>query len=361
VAEQTSVPNQILCPYCKRLITLPAVTLGSREKCPQCDIEFVVSSRLFPPQALDNSEDPTGGYGLQTTIPLKAPERALPSRANAAEQDAEVTGKKTTWRPMETPPLGLFFKGTFVFPFSAGPRGWFLILLMFCIAVAGSASLAVYFGNFPSDDLFSADKWFASALLTSFTLMTGLFGLFLFSSVCLTVLRDTAEGLEIFKNQQLGWYTEWVGEAVYFAANLFLGAAPAMILVFSLPVKPEMRLPIYLFSETFLFPIFLMSALESKSPVIPYSKPVWKSLWYAWHSWVLFYLLTLLIGEVFVYSLRVIPFGSVHIELAFISILFPFLIIVYFRLLGRLAWFCSGRFDEEIRARRSGFRTREED
>jgi hypothetical protein len=360
VTEETPVPNQILCPYCKRLITLPAITLGSKEKCPHCDIEFVVSSRLIP-QASENSEDTTEGYGLQTKIPLEAAENALLSQANAPEQDAEVAGKKTTWHPMETPPLVLFFKGTFVFPFSAGPRGWLFILLMLCITVTGSASLAVYFGSFPSNDIFSADKWFASALLSSLAIMLGLFGLFLFSTVCLTILRDTSEGMDKFKNQQLGWFTDWVGETAYLAANIFWGAAPAMILIYVLPIKPAMRLPIYLFSETFLFPIFLMSALESKSPVMPYSKPVWKSLWYAWHSWALFYLLTLLIGETFVYLLRVIPFGSIQMELVFISILLPFLLMVYFRLLGRLAWFCSGRFDEDVRIRGSGFRTREED
>ncbi|MGD0655746.1 MAG: hypothetical protein ABSA16_15520 [Thermoguttaceae bacterium] len=353
MAEETPVPNQILCPYCKRLITLPAITLGSKEKCPHCDIEFVVSSRLFPPQVSDNSDDPTEGYGLQTKLPLEAAEPTLLSQANALEQDAEIAGKKASWRPMETPSLGLFFKGTFIFPFSAGPRGWLLILLMLCIAVSGSASLAIYFGNFPSNTIFSADKWFASAMLSALTIMLGLFGLFLSSSVCLTIMRDTAEGMDKFKDQHLGWFTDWVGETAYLAANLFWGALPAVILIFLLPVRFDMRPPIYLFSETFLFPICLMSSLECKSSVTPYSKAVWKSLFYAWHAWALFYLLTLLIGELIVYLMRVIPFGDIRAELLFISVVLPFLLVVYFRLLGRLAWFCSGRFEEDARIRGS--------
>ncbi|MGD0384402.1 MAG: hypothetical protein ABSA77_12850 [Thermoguttaceae bacterium] len=108
MAEETPVPNQILCPYCKRLITLPAITLGSKEKCPHCDIEFVVSSRLIP-QPSENSNDATEGYGLQTKIPLEPAETTLLSQANALEQDAEIAGKKATWHPMETPPLGVFF------------------------------------------------------------------------------------------------------------------------------------------------------------------------------------------------------------------------------------------------------------
>lgn len=361
MAEETSAPNQILCPYCKRLITLPALTFGSKEKCPHCDIDFVVSSRLIH-QASDESEeeDVTGGYGVQVKIPEKVPGKAPLSMANVLEEDAEEAGKKASWRPMETPPLGLFFKGTFVFPFTAGPCGWYLTLFFLCCAVEAGVLLAIYLAGF-SGGWEIAGNWIACMILIAITIIIGVFTLLLASSICLVILRDTSNGIHKFKNQQIGWFTDWAGEAVYMAFSLFWGAAPAMILVFLLPIKLEARAPIYLFFETCLFPIFLMSALECKSPAMPYSKPVWKSLYYAWHAWALFYLLTLLIGETFVYLLRVVPFETIYIELAFVSGFLPFLLIVYFRLLGRLAWFCSGQFHEDIRLRRMEVGTRDED
>lgn len=362
MTEKTSAPNQILCPYCKRLITLPAISLGAKEKCPHCDIEFVVSSRLIPrPSEDEDAEDTMGGYGLQTTIPATTGGGVLPSDKITPQSETELAAEKPGWRPMATPPPGLLLKGTFSFPFAAGVWGWHLMLFLLAIAAVGSASMAVYFSTFPSDDIFSADKWFASALLSSLTLLLALFFLFLASAVCLTIFNDTSAGVGKFNNRQLGWFTDWFVDATYLVANLFYSAVPAMILIFVLPIKPEIRLPIYLFSEILLFPIFLMSASERKSPITIYSKPVWKSLWYAWHSWVLFYLLTLLIGETFVYSLRVIPFGNTQMEFLFIAIISPLLLIVYFRLLGRLGWFCSGQFDEDIKLRDSGFRTRGED
>jgi hypothetical protein len=351
VTEENSAPNQILCPYCKRLITLPAISFGAKEKCPHCDIEFVVSSRLIP-RASEDSEDPMGGYELKTQIPEKAREINRLYRPVVLEEDTETDEGKYTWHPMATPSLGLLFKGTFLFPFAAGARGWYLMLLMFCISAEASASLAMYFAGF-SGGWDVADKWIASMMFTSFSVLIGAFGILLASAICLTIMRNTSEGIYKFKDQQIGWFTEWFGETIYLVNGLFFGAAPVIILLFFLPVRPEMKLPIVLFSEIFLFPIFLMSSLECKSAVIPYSKPVWKSLWYAWHTWVLFYLLTLLIGETFLYLLRVIPFKDLQTELIFISVLLPFLIIVYFRLLGRLAWFCSGRSDEEVRVRRS--------
>ena len=101
--------------------------------------------------------------------------------------------------------------------------------------------------------------------------------------------------------------------------------------------------------------------LENDSVATPYSKPVWRSLWYAWHAWVLFYLLTLLVGETFVYLLRLIPFQEHRLEIIFLSVILPFFLMVYFRLLGRLTWFCSGRFDEDIGLRDSEYRTSRED
>ncbi|MGA2062948.1 MAG: hypothetical protein ABSG67_20940 [Thermoguttaceae bacterium] len=322
----------------------------------------MVSSRLIP-RASENEdeEDAMGGYGLQTIIPATSGGGVLPSDKKAPQSETELAEEKPSWRPMATPPPGLLLRGTFSFPFAAGVWGWHLMLLLLAIAAVGSALMAVYFSTFPSDDIFSADKWFASALLSSLTLLLGLFFLFLLSAVCLTIFHDTSAGVEKFNNRQLGWFTDWFVDASYLVANLFYGAAPAMILIFVLPIKPEIRLPIYLFCEILLFPVFLMSASERKSPIMIYSKPVWKSLWYAWHSWVLFYLLTLLIGETFVYSLRVIPFGNMQMEFIFISVISPLLIIVYFRLLGRLGWFCSGQFDEDISVWGSEYRTSRED
>jgi hypothetical protein len=352
VTKETSQQNQIVCPYCKRTITLPAVSLGTTEKCPHCDIEFVVSSRLVKETTepvVDTVPDFVDGYDLQVKPAETGPRNVPRFRTPAVDEDPDAAAEAASWRPMSTPPLGLFFTHTFRFPLSAGPRAWYLALLLFGVAAVGAVFLTIYFSSFPSDDIFSADKWFASAMLTGLTTILGLLGLLLFSSVCLTVMRETSEGLSEFKDQQIGWFTEWFEESVYLGSNLFYGALPAIIVFSIFTVQMDIKLTVYLLLEIFLFPLFLMSALERKSAVTPFSKPVWKSLWFAWHAWVLFYLLTLLICETFVYCLRMIPFGSIQVRCFFAACVAPFVLIVYFRLLGRLAWFCSGRFDENYK------------
>jgi len=133
VTEETSAPNQILCPYCKRLITLPAISLGSKEKCPHCDIEFVVSSRLIS-RASEDNEDAMGGYGLQTKIPATTGGDVLTSHKKIPQAETELAAEKSSWRPMATPPQGLLLKGTFSFPFAAGVLGWHFYNLKFAIA-----------------------------------------------------------------------------------------------------------------------------------------------------------------------------------------------------------------------------------
>ena len=216
--------------------------------------------------------------------------------------------------------------------------------------------MATYFGSFPGGTIFSADKWFASALFCFLTLLLGVFQLLALSAIGLTILRDTSEGVNVFANRPLGWITDWIEEASYVGISLFWGLSPALALLMVLPNKPALRLPICLFSEMILFPVFLLSALDSKSPVMFFSKPVWRSLWCAWHGWVFFYLYTILVGESFVYFWRVFPYKGMWTNIIAVSILLPVFWMVYFRLLGRLAYFCSGRFDEDIRRRRLGYR-----
>jgi len=350
MTENTAAPNRILCPYCKRLITLLSIDYGSTEKCPHCELDFVVSHRLLPQDSVVSAEDEEEEYVLQTQKPPSVPGDDLLSDAGVPKKSAaaaEVEKEPPTWRPMQTPPMEIFLKGTFTFPFRAGSHGWILILLLLSLAVGASASTALHLFNFPASDItYVGHAWFVSAFLCSATLFLGMGFLFTLSAIGLAILRDTSEGNDNLVDQPQGLFTEWIEETVYILVNLFFGALPALILFTVLPDRPAINLPVIFFTETILFPVFLLSAMESKSPVTFFSKPVWRSLWYAWHAWVLFYLFTLLFGEALVYFRRLIPSGSIWTDIVYISILLPFFWIVYFRLLGRMALFCSGRYNE---------------
>ncbi len=350
MTEQTSVPNQIICPYCKRLITLPAITLGSKEKCPHCDIEFVVSSRLIPQPSEDN-EDAMEGYGLQTKIPATAGGDDLPSHKKTAESETEGEAEKPDWRPMATPPLDLFLRSTFTFPFRAESCVCFLVQAVGTFMLLELGFQAWYCSGYSG----SGTALYVGALFTGLTLVLLMIWFFTVSAYNLTILRETSEGVEEFRGMPSDIFLDLFEEAFYMLVSLFWGGLPGWLVVLLFPELGSVKLLVLIPLAMILYPLFLLSMLENDSVAMPFSKPVWRSLWYAWHAWVLFYLLTLLVGETLVYLLRLIQFQDFWLEIIILSIVLPFFLMVYFRLLGRLTWFCSGAFDEEVRVRGSGF------
>jgi len=342
LTENTQIPNQILCPYCNRSIALPSIKYGSQEKCPHCNHDFVVSHRLIPPEKLAPLADAGEEYELKANSPPESPRGDLAFDLNRAEEKAgDLEEEAPSWRPMQAPFMELFLKGTFSFPFSAKSRGSLIILSILCFATFTMADSAIYNSQRPG--------WISqdfARLFTYISVVLGVFLLVVFSAFGIAILSDASEGFEKFVTMRLDWSFAWLEEPAYIAVNLFWGSVPASILLLVLPDSPSIKIPIYVLSEMILFPIFLLSALAGRSCVMPYSRAVWQSLRYAWHAWALFYLLTLLLGEALVYFWRVLSLEGFWTEIIILSALPPVFWIVYFRLLGRLALFCSGRYDE---------------
>ena len=102
------------------------------------------------------------------------------------------------------------------------------------------------------------------------------------------------------------------------------------------------------------FAPFLLSALEAHSPLYVVSPAAWRAVTHAWRAWCLFYLLVsaLAIAIALIVLLAGL-FGAV-ISAIVAGFLLAAGSMIYFRLLGRLAWFCSGRWAWEDDSRRMG-------
>ncbi len=219
-----------------------------------------------------------------------------------------------------------------------------------------TAKTAFYYGG-----IATVDAWIYSLVSGGISGVLGIIWFITLSAYGVAIIRDTSEGLDKFVSWPRGWFTEWLEEACHVFVNLFFGGAPAFTLLLLLPHPDKITVPIIFLTELILFPLFLLSSLHSDTTTMPYSRAVWLSLGYAWHAWVLFYLLTFLAGETMIYLWLVNPFKGFWTEISVISILLPIFWLVYARLLGRLAWFCSGRLEEGIRVRGSRLRPGAED
>jgi hypothetical protein len=124
-------------------------------------------------------------------------------------------------------------------------------------------------------------------------------------------------------------YLGWIG-AIPLAASYGLACLAGLA-----GARIELAFPGFLFV---LYPIALMSALEANSIWVPLTLPVLLSLFRWWWAWLSFYILTGLLaaglGAVFLYSLS----SSQDLLQLLLGPLVAAAALIYFRLLGRLAW-----------------------
>jgi hypothetical protein len=130
-------------------------------------------------------------------------------------------------------------------------------------------------------------------------------------------------------------YLGWIG-AIPLAASYGLAQLAGLA-----GARVALAFPGFLF---ILYPIALMSALEANSIWVPLTLPVLSSLFRWWWAWLTFYLLSALLaaglGAVFVYSVS----SSQDLLQLLLGPLVAAAALIYFRLLGRLAWRMTTKF-----------------
>jgi hypothetical protein len=163
----------------------------------------------------------------------------------------------------------------------------------------------------------------------------------------LAVTRDTANGCNKIVNWPGVVFFDWIDEPFYVINSGFISFALGAGLTWCLTrlnQPADAVLPIVLLLSS---PFFLLSTLENCSPFGLISKTVLRSLGHAALGWIIFYLETAALT--FAATLIIIATSQSHslsnILLASVTATVAWL--VYFRLLGRLALFCTDRMEKK--------------
>lgn len=190
----------------------------------------------------------------------------------------------------------------------------------------------------------------AAALLVSigFTVMflcwCGAFG-----AACLAVIQDTANGSEAVEDWPDWHFVDWFARSFTLAVAAFVAAFPGMLLasVMLTGGAPLIAIPLpVLASLIALGPIVLSSILVEGSVLSVVSPTVLRMVRTAADGWILFYMLTFVIGLLAVGALALSELGS--LITAFIAgALSATLVLIYCRLLGRLMWYSQHKLTEE--------------
>ena len=269
--------------------------------------------------------------------------RVIAERAAQVEEVEELT-----WQAVRhAPPRTLFFANTFNFPFHPTAQTHSLTLVGWSIAAAIPLTIVTWsaraadsgmltgFGSVTGSVLLGA---MGLALLAIWTITASVYGVH--------VVRETSYGCDSVEKWPHAYSLDSITESIYVFVGLAISVLPALVFA---PLWDWLGWPKLLMmsvSAALLFPLLLLSMLEANSPMMPVSPPVWRSLLTAWRAWGLFYLITL--------PAAVLVFLLTGAALKYAWILGPLVAgvllaaawMIYFRLLGRLAWFCSGRATE---------------
>jgi hypothetical protein len=232
----------------------------------------------------------------------------------------------------EPPPRWVFFSGVFTYPWR--PQSllpW--VILSIGIGFCGITGLLVLAG-LPSGSQggtlmagFLGLAWIWLAILTGS-----------YAAACVfAVTETTAYNFDApYDWPEPDWRERffhflWLGWCLGLAAAL--AVAPASLI----GDNPQHRALIVAASTAILFPIFVLATLETNS-LSPLSGPVWKSLARNAAAWILFFLLSGLIlgaaGFATIATYR--PLGMLCVVI--LAPLWAACVLIYARLLGRLAW-----------------------
>ncbi|MFO7904804.1 MAG: hypothetical protein R6U98_19230, partial [Pirellulaceae bacterium] len=166
----------------------------------------------------------------------------------------------------------------------------------------------------------------------------------------LTVLQQSAEGLDRIKSWPENNLVEWVAESIPFLMAVFFAVTPGMlpILLFSgLRTNPAVVGLLVGGSLYLCFPITQMSILESASLTTPISKPIMDSLREQFLFWCTFYIITFFLALAVAITLSFVSFSHPTFAVVALGIFVSFAGMLYARLLGRLVWACRPQLVNE--------------
>lgn len=345
LAAPTATPSApgdyipVNCPVCHTRLMGARRQIGRKIVCPDCNSRVKVPEPavVTRPQ-WDRS--PGGDYLVSPPVELPKTEVLLPGvedQARAREGEQVAAPPPESEPSLPPPDASLFFAGVFSFPFYSDVVLRWIILSAGGLLVQAVVNYAIRYANQPG-----FLTYVGSMLLAG---MAGLISLLLIvpaTAIWVAVLQRTADGYDHFDDWLEDVWLDWMLDGFFIFNSLCLSVVPGAAVAWLFQLPRDRALLVEAPLVMILFPIVLLSMLHQGSAWKPLSGAVVRSLWRGRWGWFMFYVAAILVltpaaGLVWL----LICGGKLMAALAI-----PGLAIasfIYFRLLGRLAWYCTGR------------------
>jgi hypothetical protein len=230
---------------------------------------------------------------------------------------------------VERPAWGEFFSGVFTFPLYEGVFVRWLLLSVGCVVTGLTTAMVIWFASV---------GWVTAVLALRMTWgWATLFTLGYACALCLPIVTETAAGSEVVEDWPDPDWRDWLLDLLWVALPTIIASAAAFVLAAPLGLLGPIAFWLsFAAALLLLYPIVLLSALESGSAGTPFTQSVVASLGSHWWAWLLFYAETALLACVwpglFLLGFAFQPFAVG----ALTGPLMAAVILIYARLLGRL-------------------------
>jgi len=324
----------VWCRVCDTLMHARAEQVGKKLACPDCGAKTLF--KKLPVEKETKSALVADGeeYQLDETFELpRRPAYQPPQARNINEIDAQEDAMRQEYRERgqmpENPLIGGVHKMLIRSPL---PEATFVLAVVLALELWFIATAMTNIGGIG-----------VLLLLLPFITVSvfGLLSLMAASAFWLAVLKESSEGNDRLYHPPGPVFVDWVRECFYVVFSAAMSIAPGMLLWKFAPNLPAGVGPAAAaIGGLGLFPIFLLSQLENGSPMEFFSPKLAGTLLKRPRQWLLFYAETVLViggSAATIVSLSLLSANTLPASV----LLAAGASFLYFRLLGRLAWWLA--------------------
>jgi len=330
----------VWCRVCDTLMHGRAEQVGEKLTCPDCGAKTLfkalpVEKEVKSALVADGEE-----YQLDETVELpKRPVYKPPPARDVSEYDPQGEALRREYRergPMpQIPLIGGVHKMLIRSPIPEA------IIVLAAVLSLEQVFVATALASFQGAMLTLVLLAFAIAAIF------GVLSLMAASAFWLAVLKESSEGNDRLYHPPGPIFVDWAGECFYLVFAGAMSVAPGMLLWKFAPIAFNWTVPdwvgaaVVVIGSLGLLPIFLLSQLENDSPLEFFSPKLAGTLLKRPGQWFLFYAETALLAggsAAAIVGLLLLHLPGMLAASVLIAAVASFL---YFRLLGRLAWWLA--------------------
>ncbi len=240
----------------------------------------------------------------------------------------------------DDPPKVVFLSGVFDFPLQAGVwQRW--IAMSVAVVLIGQIAIPCLRLLGLLDDSGASREMILGLIMGLPSLLVSLIGGGYISACLLTVIEDTANGCDRVQEWPESDWRDWAF-TLRIPAMAAFGALAAGCVFLKLAGHWNLAADL---ATLLVFPVLMLSILETGAVLAPISGAILVSWFRFWWAWAIFYAETAALLLPLAWYIRWASGQSLPVALTIIAPPLVAVMLIYARLLGRLAWYTG--WDEE--------------